>query len=114
MARIKSLRDRYVGLVKDSVEDWPASHRVMANAHFIGPDTLKLTPKDGFADFTVKAKRIVIATGSGSVLPDSFDKGPNVITSDDVFDWDDLPKSVLVFGAGVLFASIGRADRSFG
>lgn len=114
MARIKSLRDRYVGLVKDSVEDWPARHRVMAKARFMGPDMLKLTPKDGSADFTVKAKRIVIATGSGSVLPDSFDKGPNVITSDAVFDWDDLPKSVLVFGAGVLGLEIGQALHRLG
>lgn len=114
MKRLKSLRDHYVNSVKDSVQDWPADHRVMARAKFTGPDTLHLTPTDGSDPYTVTAKRIVIATGASAIVPGALDTGAHTITSDAVFDWTDLPKSVLVFGAGVIGLELGQALHRLG
>ena len=45
----------------------------------------------------------VIATGSRPARTDSFDAlGDRVIVSDDVFDWQALPKSVAVIGSGIM------------
>ncbi len=58
----------------------------------------------------ISAKRFVIATGSRPAYPDAFDNfGDRLIVNDDVFDWDDLPASVAVFGPGVIGLEIGQA-----
>lgn len=115
MKRLRDLRDRYVDGVKEAVEAWPEHHRVMANARFTGPDTLTLDPLDGSESFDVKAAQTIIATGATPVMPRPFtDISDDVITSDDVFDWTDLPKSVLIFGAGVIGVEIGQALHRLG
>ncbi|MDB3936220.1 dihydrolipoyl dehydrogenase [Granulosicoccus sp.] len=115
MARLQSLRDRYVDSVEESVLEWPSRHRIMAKARFEGSNELALEPIDGSESQKVKASQIVIATGSSPVMPDTFSKaGNNVITSDAVFDWDDLPESVLVFGAGVIGLELGQALHRLG
>jgi pyruvate/2-oxoglutarate dehydrogenase complex dihydrolipoamide dehydrogenase (E3) component len=52
----------------------------------------------------------VIATGSSPTrLPTLENVGPGVITSDDVFYWNDLPRSVAVIGTGVIGLELGQA-----
>ena len=115
MARLKSLRDRYVNGVEESVLEWPSRHRIMADARFEGPNHLSLDTSDGSGTVDLKAAQIVIATGSSPVVPEEFAQaGENVITSDSVFDWDDLPESVLVFGAGVIGLELGQALHRLG
>ncbi len=110
MQRVRSERDRFVGFVKEAVKDWPAEHRVMAQARFTSDHELALS--DGS---TVTADRIVIATGSRPNVPALFnDFGDRLIVNDNVFEWDDLPKSVLVFGAGVIGLELGQALHRLG
>ncbi len=98
MARLRSERDRFVGFVVGAVEAWPAATRVKGRARFLDDHTLALDTGD-----TVGADRIVIATGSRTAVPAAFAAlGDRVLTNDDVFDWEDLPESVAVFGAGVI------------
>ena len=40
--------------------------------------------------------------------------GDRVVTSDDVFEWDDLPSSVAVFGAGAIGLELGQALHRLG
>jgi dihydrolipoyl dehydrogenase len=66
----------------------------------------------------VRARNIIIATGSGTILPTDVPGGdlPAVITSDDILDADltakrvpEMPQSIIVVGGGVVgmeFASI--------
>jgi dihydrolipoamide dehydrogenase len=105
MARIKSERDRFVGFVLEDVEGWNESHRIRAFAKFKDDHTLELS--DGQI---IQADRIVIATGSSTFVPPPFKAfGDRLIINDDVFEWDDLPESVVVFGAGVIGLEIGQA-----
>ena len=105
MRRVREERDRFVGFVIEAVEEWDPAHRIMAYASFADDHTLKLSNGD-----TVRADRIVIATGSKSFCPSFLHAaGDRMITTDDVFYWEDLPDSVVVFGAGAVGVELGQA-----
>jgi dihydrolipoamide dehydrogenase len=109
MARVRRERDRFVGFVIDGVDKIPAGDKLRGHARFTGPRTLVVDDGGGNA-IGLEAARTVIATGSRPTrLPKLEKVGPNVITSDDVFDWQDLPKSVAVIGAGVIGLELGQA-----
>ena len=110
MKRVREERDRFVGFVVEAVEDWPDAHRAKAAAQFTSDHELALS--DGT---TVVADRVVIATGSSSNIPPVFEAfGDRLITNDDVFYWQDLPESVVVFGAGVIGLELGQALHRLG
>ncbi|MEM5429342.1 dihydrolipoyl dehydrogenase [Cupriavidus oxalaticus] len=105
MARVRGERDRFVGFVVRGVENIPESDRLRGYARFIDNTTLEV---DGHT--TVRASRVVIATGSKPSLPAPFKAfGDRLIVNDDVFAWEDLPGSVVVFGPGVIGLELGQA-----
>ncbi|MDN4036995.1 dihydrolipoyl dehydrogenase [Massilia sp. YIM B02443] len=105
MERVKRERDRFVGFVLEGVESIPTADRLQGHARFTSPCTLQVD------DHTeIQAKRIVIATGSTPLrLPQLENVGPGIVTSDDVFYWDELPRSVAVIGTGVIGLELGQA-----
>jgi dihydrolipoamide dehydrogenase len=110
MARVRGERDRFVGFVEETVEDWPERQRIRARATFVSDTELSLS--DGRS---VQAETIIIATGSRpAVLPFFENFGDRLIVNDDVFSWDTLPKSVAVFGAGVIGLELGQALHRLG
>ena len=111
MARVRAERDRFVGFVVDTVEHWPAAHRLRGHARFVDTHTLAIGDHS-----LVHASRIVIATGSRPVLPEAWRLalGERLITNDDVFDWDALPRSVAVVGAGVIGLELAQALHRLG
>ncbi|MEM8571534.1 MAG: dihydrolipoyl dehydrogenase [Pseudomonadota bacterium] len=110
MTRVREERDRFVGFVVEAVEDWPERHRARAYARFTSDNTLQLS--DGRV---VEADRIVIATGSRTNIPPGFDAfGDRLLVNDDVFSWERLPRSVAVFGAGVIGLELGQALHRLG
>jgi dihydrolipoamide dehydrogenase len=109
MARVRRERDRFVGFILDSVEQIPAEDKLRGHARFTGPHTLMVDDGAGSVS-EVDAARVVIATGSAPTrVPRLENVGPGVITSDDVFDWQDLPRSVAVIGTGVIGLELGQA-----
>lgn len=110
MQRVRAERDRFVGFVVEAVEHWPERHRIKAKARFRSDHELELD--DGRV---VHADRIVIATGSRSNIVPMFETfGDRLIVNDDVFDWTDLPESVVVFGAGIIGLELGQALHRLG
>jgi dihydrolipoamide dehydrogenase len=105
MARIKRERDRFVSFVVRDVHDIPEANRLRGRARFVNDDTLMI------GDHTqVSSKSIVIATGAHAVALEGFDDlGDRLVISDDVFDWDDLPKAVAVIGPGIIGLELGQA-----
>ncbi|MDJ0758608.1 MAG: dihydrolipoyl dehydrogenase [Woeseiaceae bacterium] len=110
MDRVRRERDRFVGFVVESVDNIPAEHKLVGNAVFINDNTLMV------GDHTrVSAKRIVIATGSSPAWPRHLEAAEDrLIVNDDVFDWQDLPESVAVFGPGVIGLELGQALHRLG
>jgi dihydrolipoamide dehydrogenase len=109
MARVRNERDRFVGFVLEGVESISAEDKLRGHARFTGPHTLQVDGEDGPVA-TIEAARIVIATGSTPTrVPRLENVGPGVVTSDDVFYWQDLPRSVAVIGTGVIGLELGQA-----
>lgn len=105
MQRVKSERDRFVGFVVSDIEDFPKEDMIFGHAEFLSDTKLQVG-----ADLEITAQNIIIATGSETFIPGAFQAfGDKLITNDDVFSWDDLPKSIAVFGAGVIGLELGQA-----
>ncbi|MEC7376467.1 MAG: dihydrolipoyl dehydrogenase, partial [Pseudomonadota bacterium] len=78
---------------------------LMGHARFVGPDLLKVGE-----DTEVQADRIIIATGSRPNVPGFLkDAKDRLVVNDDIFEWQDLPGSVAVFGPGVIGLELGQA-----
>ncbi len=104
MARLKRERDRFVGFVLEGVDAIPVADRIVGHARFVDRNTLEVAGK------RIVARAIVIATGSRpAIAPILRDLGDRLVVNDDVFGWDRLPRSVAVFGPGVIGLEIGQA-----
>ncbi|ELV7515834.1 dihydrolipoyl dehydrogenase [Photobacterium damselae] len=110
MDRVKRERDRFVGFVLEGVDEIPAEDKISGYAKFIDNNTLMVD------DHTkIIAKRIVIATGSRPTYPAVWNElGDRLVINDDVFEWDDLPNSVAVFGPGVIGLELGQSLKRLG
>ena len=110
MARVKSERDRFVGFVLEGVDEIATDDKLIGYAKFLDDHTLMVGD-----DTKVIADRIVIATGSRPAWPAAWDHlGDRLIVNDDVFNWDDLPNAVAVFGPGVIGLELGQSLHRLG
>lgn len=105
MERVRNERDRFVGFVLDSVITIPEEKKIKGYAKFLDNNTLQID------DHTIlKVKSVVIATGSSPNVPPFLKElGNKLVINDDIFSWQDLPKSLAVFGSGVIGLEIGQA-----
>jgi dihydrolipoamide dehydrogenase len=104
MVHVRELRDAFVaGIIKDVIE--PLGERfVEGQAEFIEPTVLKI------AGSTIRAGRIVIATGSRPVVPRQWQKlGDRLNTTDSLFEQDNIPMNMAVIGLGAIGLEIGQA-----
>ena len=109
MQRVRTERDRFVASVIESVDEFPAEHKILGRAKFLSRTALIVSQPDG-TSIQINAKRVVIATGSSPFIPEMLNAAkPRLLVSDDVFDWQDLPKSVAIFGPGVIGLELGQA-----
>ncbi|MEH6577825.1 MAG: dihydrolipoyl dehydrogenase [Amphritea sp.] len=105
MNRVQRERDRFVGFVQEAVEEFDHGHKITGYATFKDDHTLII---DDHTEIT--ADRIVIATGSSPVYPQIFaEAGDRLLTNDNIFELEDLPESVAVFGPGVIGLELGQA-----
>lgn len=105
MQRVRHERDRFVNSVLDTVNGFPDAHKVTGHARFVDSRHLILDDR-----LEIEADRIVIATGSRPNVPGFLEQaGDRLIVNDDLFDFEDLPQSVAVFGPGVIGLELGQA-----
>ncbi|EKV30510.1 Dihydrolipoamide dehydrogenase of 2-oxoglutarate dehydrogenase [Caenispirillum salinarum AK4] len=77
------------------------------------PDTVKVVGEDGEQE--VKAKNVVIATGSDSMpLPGVEVDEKQIVTSTGALELPKVPKSMVVIGAGVIGLELGSVYRRLG
>jgi dihydrolipoamide dehydrogenase len=71
------------------------------------PDTVQVTGSDGSTK-TVKAKRILIATGSAPIeIPGLKFDGKNVLSSTEALALSEIPKKMIVVGGGYIGVEMG-------
>lgn len=110
LARVRAERDRFVGFVTAGHEALPADQRLQGRARFVGPTTLRVDES-----LTVEARSVVVATGSRPViLPHLRALGDRLITNAEVFEWEDLPDSVVVIGPGAIGLELAQALHRLG
>ena len=86
-----------------------------AKASFVDPHVVRLEFLDGRGTREISAEHIVIAVGTETSRAPSVDlDGQTIFTSDDILQLEDMPKSLVVIGAGVIgleyatiFSSLG-------
>ncbi|MBR4395994.1 MAG: dihydrolipoyl dehydrogenase [Eubacteriaceae bacterium] len=71
-------------------------------------NTIDVTKDDGTVE-TVKADYIIIATGSVPTTPATMGYNKKrIITSDEILDFEEAPKSMILIGGGVIGVEIGQ------
>jgi dihydrolipoamide dehydrogenase len=112
LARVRRERDRFAGFAVRDTEALPAAQRLRGRARFVGPGALEVGPLEGERGEPVRvdANAVVVATGSTPFVPPPFDAiREHVITSEDVFELEDLPASLAVIGTGAIGLELGQA-----
>lgn len=103
LRHIRSLRDRFVSGVMKDVQEL-GDHNIQGYAEFVEPNVLKV-------DSTIfQAERIILATGSRPLIPTPWRSfASRLITSDNIFEREDLPPTLAVVGLGVIGLELGQA-----
>ncbi len=110
MSRLRRERERFLRSIFDELDAIPRHEKMDGHARFTGPTTLMVDDR-----VRVQAKAIVAATGASSSVPKSLAQVKDcVLTSETVFDANDLPRSITVVGAGPLGIELGTAFTRLG
>ena len=114
-SKVMSRKDRVVARLRGGIGFLLKKRGVQVltgTAVLAGSKAVEVTAEGGEVT-RLEARNIVIATGSEPVTPRVFGyDGDYVLTSEDVLSLKELPKRILIIGAGVIgceFASIFRA-----
>ncbi|MCG8633222.1 MAG: dihydrolipoyl dehydrogenase [Desulfobacterales bacterium] len=108
MARVRSLRDEFAGGVVDEMAGF-MDKVIRKRARFLAPDTLDL------GDEIIKARQVIIATGSSPVIPEPWQPYKEfIIDTDRFFELEALPEKMAVFGLGVIGIELGQALHRLG
>ncbi|MCH6545175.1 MAG: dihydrolipoyl dehydrogenase [Deltaproteobacteria bacterium] len=108
LRHVRSLRDRFVGGVLKTVEGL-GDHNMEGYAQFVKPNVLQV------GGVTVQANKVILATGSRPSIPQSWQSfASRLITSDEIFEREDLPASIGVVGLGAIGLELGQALHRLG
>ena len=88
---------------------------LQAEGTFVDPHTVRLSGLDGHGHWGVTADKIIIAVGTQTTRDShvEFD-GQKIFTSDDILDLKELPRSIVIIGAGVIGLEYGTIFAALG
>ena len=109
MEHVQDLRDTFVDRTLGVTDALDEAHLIDGYAKFVSNDTIVVNGEQ------IKAKSIVIATGSTPVVPAAWqDFADDIYTTDEFFELQDLPASMAVIGLGSIGLEIGQALHRLG
>ena len=104
MEHVQDLRDTFVDRTLGTTDNMDAAHLLEGYAKFISEDTLEVNGEE------IRAKKIIIATGSSPIIPAAWQScEESILTTDEIFELEDLPASMAVVGLGSIGLEIGQA-----
>lgn len=111
MEHVQDLRDTFVDrTLGHSVDQLDPDKLIESYARFVDAHTLETD--DGQ---TIVAKKIIIATGSRPIIPEAWQAfADHIITTDEIFELQQLPESMAVIGLGVIGLELGQALHRMG
>lgn len=110
MPHVRQLRDRFTRATLKDINQWDPAHKISGKAEFINAQTVRVGKNN------YHAKSYIVAVGSTP----SFDPlwkeelGDLLITSDQVFELEKLPKRLAVIGSGVIAIELAQAMQRLG
>ncbi len=109
MEHVQDLRDVFVDRTLGVTDGMDETHLIDGYAKFVSNDTIEVNGEQ------IKAKSIIIATGSTPVVPAAWqDFADDIFTTDEFFELEDLPASMAVIGLGSIGLEIGQALHRLG
>ncbi|QIO06928.1 dihydrolipoyl dehydrogenase [Acinetobacter shaoyimingii] len=110
MQHVQSLRDRFTKATLKDVNSWEKSHKISGKAEFIDAQTVQV------ANQKYQAKSFIVAVGSTPSFNREWKEslGDLLITSDQIFELNELPKRLAVIGSGVIAIEIAQAMHRLG
>lgn len=110
MEHIQDLRDTFVDRVLGkSTDNMPPDRFIQDYARFVEPTLLEVTGQ------RIRARRVVVATGSRPLVPQTWRAfGERILTTDDLFELEDLPTSLAVIGLGTIGIEMGQSLHRLG
>jgi len=111
MEHVQDLRDTFVDrTLGHSVDQLDPDKLIESYARFVDAHTLETD--DGQ---TIVAKKIIIATGSRPIIPEAWQAfADHIITTNEIFELQQLPESIAVIGLGVIGLELGQALHRMG
>jgi dihydrolipoamide dehydrogenase len=105
MQHVRQLRDRFTQATLDDVNTWPEKHKISGKAHFINANTIEVNGQQ------YQSKSFILAVGSTPNYEQRWkdEIGELLITSDQIFELEDLPQSLAVIGSGVIALELAQA-----
>ncbi len=103
LRRVRSLRDKFVaGVLK--VTDELAEKNLPGRARLVGPNRVVVNDQE------FDARRIILATGSRPIIPKPWRAfSERILTTDNLFEQQDLPRRIAVIGLGVIGVETAQA-----
>jgi len=104
MEHVRALRDRFVsGVMANSINPL-ADKLIRDDAEFLEPDLLQA------GDQRIRARTVVIATGSRPTIPKPWERFQDqILTTDTIFEQRELPERIAVLGLGAVGLELGQA-----
>ena len=104
---VKKLTGGVAGLLKGNKID-----TVYGEAYFVDANTVRVMDENSAQTYTFK--NAIIATGSTPIEIPNFKYGKRVLDSTGALNLQELPKSLVVIGGGVIGTELGGAYANFG
>lgn len=110
MQHVRQLRDRFTAATLADVDSWDQSHKISGSAKFINANTIQVNNQH------YQAKSFILAVGSTPNMDAEWkaELGDRYINSDDIFELEQLPKSLAVIGSGVIAIELAQAMTRLG
>ncbi|RYZ77087.1 MAG: hypothetical protein EOP06_30685, partial [Proteobacteria bacterium] len=108
MQYVRAKRDHYVNHVIADMKAWRKTHLIQGFAKFISKDSVQVNDK------VFRAKKFIIATGSKPSVPAEWRHVHGLMTTDQIFEMEKFPKSLIVIGCGPVGLEIGQCFARFG
>ncbi len=114
MERVQRERNRFTGFVKKSISNSEKNGEFLpGHVHITGKNSLTSTIDGVVSEFTFDT--LILASGTTPFIPPPYDfNWTRVITSDQIFELETLPTSLLVVGTGVIALELGQAMSRLG
>ncbi len=113
LAWVRNYRDGLVARVLKATESI-GERNIPGRAELVAPDRIRVERPDGTAE-QIQARATIIATGTHPVVPKPWTHiGHRVLTTDNVFEQQDMPRRIAVVGLGAVGLELGQAFSRLG